>query len=172
LVHDNVIDVTTTTLDERTQRDGGAAGLLLAQLGRMAARRFKAALAPTGLTTAHIGVLLHLRDHGPTTQGALAAALDVDPGNLVAALNDLEGKELALRRRDPSDRRRHIVEISQSGAALLSEASRELAEAEEGLLGELDEAERSELQSLLSRVAERTLTLEEPAKTRSRRLRR
>ena len=156
--------MTTTTLDERTHREGGTAGLLLARLGRVAARRFKAALAPTGLTTTHIAVLLHLRDHGPTTQRALAAVLDVDPGNLVAALNDLEAKELALRRRDPSDRRRHIVEISESGAALLAEASRELADAEEGLLGELDEAERSELQSLLSRIAGGNLTLEEPAR--------
>ena len=155
--------MTTATLDERT-REGGAAGLLLAQLGRTAARRFKAALAPTGLTTTHIAVLLHLRDRGPTTQGALAAALDVDPGNLVAALNDLEAEELALRRRDPSDRRRHIVEISPRGAALLADATRELADAEERLLGELDEAERSELQSLLSRVAEGNLTLEEPAR--------
>jgi DNA-binding MarR family transcriptional regulator len=155
--------VTTATFDERTQREGGAAGLLLAQLGRVAARRFKAALAPIGLTTTHIAVLVHLRDYGPTTQGALGTALDVDPGNLVAALNDLEAKEVALRRRDPSDRRRHIVEISQSGAALLAEASRELADAEERLLGELDETERSELQSLLSRVAEGNLTLEGPA---------
>jgi DNA-binding MarR family transcriptional regulator len=154
--------VTTTTLDKRTHPDG-AAGLLLAQLGRMAARRFKAALAPTGLTTTHVSVLVHLRDHGPTSQRALAAVVDVDPGNLVAALNDLEAKELALRRRDPSDRRRHIVEISQSGAALLAEASRELTDAEERLLGELDEGERSELQSLLSRVADGNLALEEPA---------
>jgi DNA-binding MarR family transcriptional regulator len=130
----------------------------------MTARRFKAVLAPIGLTTTHIAVLVHLRDRGPTTQAALAAALDLDPGNLVAALNDLEENELALRRRDPSDRRRHIVEISHSGGAVLAEASRQLANAEERLLGELDEAERSELQSLLSRVAEGNLTLEEPAR--------
>jgi DNA-binding MarR family transcriptional regulator len=164
LVADNVLSVTTTTLDKRTHRDGGAAGLLLAQLGRTAARRFKKALAPTGLSTTHIGVLLHLRDRGPTTQGALAAALDIDPGNLVAALNDLEGKELALRRRDPSDRRRHIVELSQNGAALLADASRELADAEERLLGELDDAERGELQSLLSRVADGNFSTDEPAR--------
>lgn len=144
--------MTTTTLDKRTDRQGGVAGLLLAQLGRTATRRFREALAPTGLTTTHIGVLLHLRDHGPTTQGALAAVLDIDPGNLVAALNDLEGKELALRRRDRSDRRRHIVEISDRGAALLADASRELASAEEELLGDLGEDERSELHALLLRV--------------------
>lgn len=139
----------------------------------MATRRFKAALEPTGLSTTHVAVLLELRERGATTQQALAADLDIDPGNLVAALNELEEKELALRRRDASDRRRHIVEISESGAALLAEAGRELANAEERLLGELDQAERSELQSLLSRVAEGNLTLDESRPTsRSRRLRR
>jgi DNA-binding MarR family transcriptional regulator len=130
----------------------------------MATRRFKVALAPTGLTTTHVAVLVHLHDHGPTTQAALAAALDIEPGNLVATLNDLEAEVLAVRRRDPSDRRRHIVEISERGAAALARASRQLAVAEEELLRDLDEDERSELYSLLSRIADANVTVARPSR--------
>ena len=143
----------TATVHQETRR--GTAALLLAQLGRMATRRLRAALAPTGLAMTQVAVLLQIRDHGPTTQQDLAAALDIDPGSLVAVLNDVEASGLAVRRRDPSDRRRHIVAISERGADRLAGASRKLAGAEERLLGDLADEERLELYSLLTRVADK-----------------
>jgi MarR family transcriptional regulator, lower aerobic nicotinate degradation pathway regulator len=143
------------------KRKAGA-GFLLAKLGKVCIRRFTAALMPSGLKPNHAHALMQLRDNRPMTQHALGEALEMDPSNLVALLNDLESEGLAVRRRDPEDRRRHIVDISESGAARLAEAERTLATAEEQLLTGLDEEEREQLQKLVARVLENTAAVEAP----------
>ena len=154
----------TTELAEELR--GCGAGLLLGQAGRLARRRFKAALAPTGLKPAHTAILVELRERGPTTQQELGGVVDVDPSNLVALLNEVEAEGLAERRRDPDDRRRHIVEISKAGTAQLAEVDRAVAVAEEELMGDLDEEERGQLRTLLSRIvkgAEPESCVDDPA---------
>src|SRR5919198_2376848 len=91
--------------------------LLLAHLGRVAKRRFTDALEPTGLNGPQAFALMQLRNLGPISQQELAETLDLDPSKLVALLNELESDGLAERRRDPGDRRRHIVEISAPAAS-------------------------------------------------------
>src|SRR5919106_6647203 len=92
---------------------------LLARLGRIAARQLSEHLAVTGLKRSHTMVLMELRSFGPMTQQALGEQLQIDPSNLVAFLNALEDDGLLVRRRDPADRRRHIVEITQEGVERL-----------------------------------------------------
>ena len=70
----------------------------------------------------------------------------------MAILNDLEGDGLAERRRDPADRRRHIVQITQQGAKLAAELHATVVAIEAELLADLDEAEIAVLQHLLGRV--------------------
>src|ERR1700733_8713509 len=84
----------------------------LAGVGRRAA---EASMAPGGLRPRHLIALRLLSENGPTTQQGLAEALRLDPSNVVGLLNELEERELITRRREPSDRRRHIVELSASG---------------------------------------------------------
>ncbi|MGA5063492.1 hypothetical protein ACPB9E_06855 [Streptomyces exfoliatus] len=59
---------------------------------------------------------------------------------------------LAERRRDPADRRRHIVEITEAGAAVLGRVDAAVGEAERELSGDLTEAEQALFRSLLDRV--------------------
>jgi DNA-binding MarR family transcriptional regulator len=106
----------------------------------------------------HTAVLVQLRARGPMTQQALGDSLCKDPSNLVGLLNDLEHAGLAVRRRDPDDRRRHIVEISASGRARLEDAERALAAAQDELLAGLDDDERDQLEHLLARAARATGT--------------
>src|SRR5258705_8147758 len=87
-------------------------GLLLARNGQVTNARIREALGVTGLTTRHGMTLMHLSDGGAVSQQALIELVGVDPSVLVAILNDLEGHGLAQRRRDPTDRRRHILEIT------------------------------------------------------------
>jgi DNA-binding MarR family transcriptional regulator len=128
--------------------------LLLAHLGRVAKRRFTDALEPTGLNGPQAFALMRLRDLGPISQQELAETLDLDPSKLVALLNELESEGLAERRRDPGDRRRHIVEISDRGKARLADAERAMAEFESGFFAGLAAEEREQLQGLLSRLAQ------------------
>jgi DNA-binding MarR family transcriptional regulator len=127
--------------------------LLLAHLGRVAKRRFTDALEPTGLNGPQAFALMQLRNLGPISQQDLAETLDLDPSKLVALLNELESDGLAERRRDPGDRRRHIVEISDSGRARLADAERAMAEFEARFFAGLGADERDQLQGLLSRLA-------------------
>src|SRR3954447_2410552 len=128
---------------------------LLALLGRVAKRRFADALEPTGLKGPEAFALMRLRDLGPISQQELADMLDLDPSKLVALLNQLESDGLAERRRDPGDRRRHIVEISPRGHQRLADADRVMADFEVEFFSGLAADELDELQGLLARVAQR-----------------
>lgn len=128
--------------------------LLLAHLGRVAKRRFADALEPTGLKGPHAFALMQLRELGPISQQDLAETLDLDPSKLVALLNELESDGLAERRRDPGDRRRHIVEISAQGRARLGDAEQAMAAFENEFFAGLGPDEREQLQGLLGRVAQ------------------
>jgi MarR family transcriptional regulator, lower aerobic nicotinate degradation pathway regulator len=124
--------------------------LLLIKLGRITLHRFTDALAPLGLKPRHVAALIELRDSGPLTQQALVERLHLDPTNVVAVLNELERNGLAERRRDPEDRRRHIVEASPKAAAKLAKAEKAMDKAEAELFEGLDDGERVVLEDLLT----------------------
>jgi DNA-binding MarR family transcriptional regulator len=147
-----------TTVSDEAHREAKPellqrAGFLLAQLGRAVTRQYRCALSPIGLKPRETQALLRLRDHGAMSQQALGVALDIDASNLVALLNDLEVENLISRRRDPEDRRRHVVEVSTRGIRLLDEVERAAAGVEDQFFASLDEDERVALQGLLARVA-------------------
>ncbi len=127
-------------------------GFLLARHGQVASSRMRIALATTGLGPRHCYVLTQLADNGAMSQQALLEALAVDPSILVAILNDLEREGLAERRRDPADRRRHIVEMSRKGSAALRKIDRASANVEDDLFANLDDDERAQLHGLLARL--------------------
>ncbi|MEU0571651.1 MarR family winged helix-turn-helix transcriptional regulator [Nonomuraea sp. NPDC005983] len=132
---------------------GDRPGLALAYSGQIANVRIKKAMAQHGLKPPHGHVLLLLSEQGATSQQSLAETLGVDPSVLVAVLNDLEGDELAVRRRDPADRRRHIVEISARGKQLVADVQAALAVVEATLFADLDADEIATLHRLLARVS-------------------
>jgi DNA-binding MarR family transcriptional regulator len=134
--------------------------MLIHRLDRIARRRSEIALAPLGLRPRQAVVLMILRDHGAMTQAALGEALRLDPANLVGLLNELEEPALLDRRRDPEDRRRHIVELTSSGRTTLARAEEALAAVQDHVLAGLDHGERCTLHELLVRAAERHVAAE------------
>jgi DNA-binding MarR family transcriptional regulator len=130
-------------------------GMLLVKLGRVVEARFKEALKPTELTPKHLGVLFEVRAN-PTSQQLLCETIDVDASKLVGILNDLEDDGLIVRRRDPQDRRRHIVELTKEAQTRLAKAEKLAKSVEEEFFAGLDEDERAQLRLLLARVADAT----------------
>lgn len=126
---------------------------LLNHLSRVARREADAVLDLGGLRPRHVVALTLLRDHGAVSQQGLAEALRLDPSNLVGLLNELEQRDLVSRTRDPSDRRRHIVQLGPAGNEALDDAEQRLACVEDRVLGALDEQERDTLHALLLRAA-------------------
>jgi len=125
---------------------------LIEHLARMGRRAYEGAMTPGGLRPRHLIALKLLSEQGPQSQQGLADALSLDPSNVVGLLNELEERDLVVRRRDRSDRRRHIVELSPAGEDELAAAYVRLSDVEDELFGALSAAERSVLHGLLQRA--------------------
>src|SRR5947209_16192738 len=130
--------------------------LLMIKLGRITMHRFTEALEPFGIRPRHVADLIELRDHGELTQQSLCEELHLDPTNLVAILNELEQRGYATRRRDPEDRRRHLVEVSKKGIAVIDKVSEVMDGVEDELLDGFEPAEREQLEGLLNSIWERS----------------
>jgi DNA-binding MarR family transcriptional regulator len=127
-------------------------GLLLMHLGREVDTRLRRKLSTFGLTPRHGYTLTHLCENGPTSQQNLIDVLDVDPSVVVAILNDLEKAGLAERKRDPEDRRRHIVEMSDLGRTTLTAMNGAMDEIERDLVADLSPSDSEQLRELLLKV--------------------
>src|ERR1700716_3390448 len=125
---------------------------LLEPLARVGRRAAETSMSPGGLRPRHLIALNLLSQGGPASQQGLADALSLDPSNVVGLLNELEERELITRRRDRSDRRRHIVELSPRGEDELALAYARLSDIEDELLSALSVEERVTLYDLLARA--------------------
>ena len=126
--------------------------VLLTRLSRHVYRRSTGTLL--GMSLKQFVTLSHLADQDGSPQHALAEWLGLDANNLVLLLNDLESNGHVVRRRDPADRRRHIVEITPEGRKALAVAETAMETVEDDVLAGLDPAERASLARLLARALE------------------
>src|SRR5438067_6721296 len=93
---------------------------LLKRLGFAAKDKSMADYERAGLHPYHHAVLAVLDEGSRETQGAIADALGYDRGQLVGLLDELEERGLVERRRDPNDRRRHVVQMTPAGRKTLA----------------------------------------------------
>ena len=106
-----------------------------------------------GLKLRQLMLLSYLRGDAPALQQHLCEALWLDPNNCVLLLNELEDLGYIERRRDPADRRRHMVELTDAGRVAIERAERAQESLGEELFAALSDEERAALRSLLSRAA-------------------
>jgi len=126
--------------------------VLITRLAKVVYRRSGEDLL--GIRLRWLVALSFLNDHDGAPQQALGDALCVDANNLVLLLNELEAAELAERRRDPLDRRRHLVHITAKGRRALDHAERAQESVEDQVLATLSAEERATLRGLLARALE------------------
>ncbi len=138
------------TLDPVTTNTTPGVTVLLTQLSRVVYRRTPEELL--GMRMKEFAMLAHLREHNPIPQQELGEMMCIDANNLVILLNDLEMKEFALRRRDPADRRRHLVEITEEGLRAFENAEKGIESVEDEVLASLTPEERVQLQTLLAKA--------------------
>jgi DNA-binding MarR family transcriptional regulator len=123
-----------------------SATFLLKRLGFSVKDQTMKAYEQTGLHPYHHGILTVLGERSSETQGAIADALGYDRGQLVG---------LVERRRDPNDRRRHIVRLTADGEKTLRRLRALSKELEDEFLSPLSDEERANLHALLYRLAEK-----------------
>jgi DNA-binding MarR family transcriptional regulator len=127
---------------------------LLKRLGFAVKEKTMEAYEGTGLHPYHHAILLVLGEGSRETQGSIADALGYDRGQLVGLLDELEERGLVERRRDPNDRRRHLVSLTSDGRRTLQKLRTLSRRIEDEFLAPLSEAERTKLHALLLRLAE------------------
>jgi DNA-binding MarR family transcriptional regulator len=107
-----------------------------------------------GMNLRNMVTLAYLRDHPSVSQQTMTEQLSMDANTGVIVLNDLEDLEYVERRRDPADRRRHIVDITDAGLEALERAESAQGSIEDEILGGLSSSERAELRRLLVKALE------------------
>src|SRR5919198_4793247 len=143
----------TTTVPQLPGELVASATFLLKRLGFAAKERAMEAYEETGLHPCHHAVLIVLGEGSRETQGAIADALGYDRGQLVGLLDELEERGLVERKRDPADRRRHIVRMTSDGKRALVKLRALARRLENDLLAPLDDDERAHLHALMLRLA-------------------
>ena len=93
-------------------------GLHLSAAARQVTRAFDDALGEAGGSMPVWLVLLNLKIRGQVAnQRELAAAVGIREATLTHHLNAMESDGLLTRRRDPGNRRVHVVELTEAGEA-------------------------------------------------------
>ena len=125
---------------------------LLMQINKALHRRTSEELL--GLRLKLFLALGYVRDRGAVSQQELETGLLMDANSVVLLLNEAETAGFSVRRRDPADRRRHVVELTAAGKQAVERAERAREGIEDEVLADLGAEERKALRELLKRVLE------------------
>jgi MarR family transcriptional regulator, transcriptional regulator for hemolysin len=127
-------------------------GLTLARTAKAVSRAFDARLTEAGASLPVWLVLLSLRTRRLGTQRELAEAVGIQGATLTHHLNAMEDAGLLTRRRDPSNRRVHLVELTAEGEALFDRLRAAAMAHDERIRAGLTSEEVDRLTELLDRI--------------------
>jgi len=127
--------------------------IVLGRMGFEIKRHAIEVLEAAGSGLYDYSVLALLAEGASETQASIADTLNLDRSQLVGLLDGLEQRGLIERRRDPNDRRRHMVSLTADGERQLGRLRELVKQIEDHFLAPLDADERYQLYRLLFRVA-------------------
>lgn len=124
--------------------------------GRQIEAWLSAALAADGLDTSEFSMLASLLQSGPPhrrSAGELSSAVIQTTGGTTKTIRRLEARGLVQRVTDRDDGRRSLIELTDDGHDLAATTLGLVMDAFDLEIGDLDEAERSELGLGLARLS-------------------
>jgi MarR family transcriptional regulator, transcriptional regulator for hemolysin len=127
-------------------------GLHLARVAREITRAFDDALAEAGGSQPIWLVLISLKTRRLASQRELADAVGIREATLTHHLNAMDAGGLITRRRDPENRRVHLVELTQAGEEAFYEMRGAALAFNERLTAGFDENELTEFGRVLDRL--------------------
>jgi MarR family transcriptional regulator, transcriptional regulator for hemolysin len=127
-------------------------GLHLTRISRAVSRAFDDALAEAGGSLPVWLVLISLKSGQLASQRELAEAVGIQGATLSHHLNAMESAGLVTRRRDPENRRLHLVELTPDGDALFFRLRDAAAAFDRRLRTGFSAGEVSQLEALLTRL--------------------
>jgi len=128
-------------------------GLHLARTARSVSRAFDDALAQAGGSVPVWLVLISLKSRPVRNQRELAEAVGIREATLTHHLNAMDEQGLITRRRDPANRRVHLVELTEAGEAAFQRLRGAATAFDQRLRAGLTGDEVSQLETLLGRLA-------------------
>src|SRR5258708_21374691 len=126
-------------------------GLHLTRVARTVSRAFDDTLAEAGGSLPVWLVLIPLKSRALASQRELAEAVGIQGATLTHHLDAMESAGLVTRRRDPANRRLHLVELTPAGDALFLRLRDAATAFDRRLRAGLTEAQVSQLGTPLTR---------------------
>jgi MarR family transcriptional regulator for hemolysin len=127
-------------------------GLELTRAARSVSRAFDDALAKAGGSLPVWLVLISLKSQRRDNQRELADAVGIREATLTHHLNTMDAQGLVTRRRDPANRRVHLVEVTEAGEQAFLRLRAAAAEFDQRLRHGIADQEVAGLTDLLSRL--------------------
>lgn len=127
-------------------------GITLANVARDVSRAFDDALSTAGGSRPEWLVLMALKNTPTANQRELAAQVGIQGATLTHHLNAMEHTGLVTRRRDPENRRVHIVEMTEKGEAAFHRMVSVVRAFDRRLRSGLSESDVTQLRELLSHL--------------------
>jgi MarR family transcriptional regulator, transcriptional regulator for hemolysin len=127
-------------------------GLHLTRVSRAVSRAFDDALAAAGGSLPVWLVLISLKSGQRASQREIADAVGIQGATLTHHLNAMESAGLVTRRRDPDNRRMHLVELTAAGDALFLRMFQAATAFDALLRTGLTEDDVGQLEALLTRL--------------------
>jgi MarR family transcriptional regulator for hemolysin len=139
-------------------------GLHLAGTARLVSRAFDQALAEAGGSLPVWLVLLNLKVRRPANQRELAEAVGVREATLTHHLNAMDADGLITRRRDSTNRRIHVVEMTDAGEETFLRLRKAAMAFDKRLRAGFTAEETAGLESVLDRLARNVGAADRPAR--------
>jgi MarR family transcriptional regulator, transcriptional regulator for hemolysin len=127
-------------------------GLHLTRISRTVSRAFDDTLAEAGGSLPVWLVLISLKSRQLASQRELAEAVGIQGATLTHHLDTMESAGLVTRRRDPANRRMHLVELTPAGDALFLRLRDAAVAFDRRLRAGFSPAQVSQLEALLTRL--------------------
>src|SRR5687768_9402928 len=127
-------------------------GRRLASTAKEVSRAFGEALAAVGGSEHVWLILLALKTRENANQRALAAAVGIQGATLTHHLNAMEDAGLVTRRRDPQNRRIHVVELTPEGEEAFLRMRSAAVEFDERLRGDLSDDDMERVAAVLDQL--------------------
>jgi DNA-binding MarR family transcriptional regulator len=130
----------------------GRPGYLLYKAGLLLEEDVEKALGGIGMRARYFFVLAALAGGPELSQQDLSRLLNLDPTTVVTVIDETERNQHVERRRNPADRRRYNLILTDAGREALMEADRVATEAESAFFRSLEGSEREAMRGMLGRI--------------------
>ena len=132
---------------------------LLLEIGELFRADMARAFEGTALTTSRTHLLWVLAGLGPSTQQALADAMQVSARNITGLVDALEDAGFVGRAPHPTDRRATVVSLTEVGESTMAEMAQDHATLSRELMDAVEPDDRAGFTRGLDAIASRLRTL-------------